>query len=139
MTYIPNQAISKVPKILNLIIKQTRGSAGFSITEQFKSLDLNSYSMSSNGQQVTLNLKKDQEYLIETYSNQKTKIIDVTSNDPDLIIKKNFNDKYRGYASFYLEKDTTINIIRNTYSYNINVGSTTQTISLVDIIVYGVK
>lgn len=138
MTYIPNQALSKIPKILNIIIRQSK-SIGFTMIEQFKSLDLNSYSMSTNGQQVTLNLKKDQEYLIETYSNQKTKIIDVTSNDPDLIIKKNFNDRYRGYASFYLEKDTTVTIVRNNFSHNMNVGSVNQTISLVDIIVYGVK
>ena len=138
MTYIPNQGLSKVPKILNVSIKQRKPNT-FVITEQFKSLDLNSYSMSANGQQIVLNLKKDQEYLIETYSNEKTKIIDVISNDPDLVIKKNFNDLYRGYATFYLEKDTTITILRNSYTYAINVGGTAQSIMLADIIVYGVK
>ena len=135
MTYIPNQGTGKDPKILNFSVIQTKPTT-ITINERYKSLDLNSYTVTANS--ITLNLKAGYEYLIETYSHQTNKITDATSNDANLIIKKNFADLYRGYATFYLEKDTIITLARVASSIPISFGVATQSIATNEIIVYGV-
>ncbi len=138
MTYLPNQALPKNPKILNLNLKQTKPNT-LTLTELTRTLDIDGTYVNGNATEITIALKGGYEYLIETYSHERTKITNITSTDDKLVIKSNFSDLYRGYATFYLDTDTSITLYRTSFYFVINLGSATQSITMNEIIIYGVQ
>lgn len=136
MTFIANTSSSKPLKLLQIRAYRIKPT-GY-IVEEFTtpSLDYNGVLINTAGTKITIKLKAGMEYYIETQSNINSRITDVTSNDPDLVIKKNFDNSYLGFAAFYLTSDTEIYLTQIPKSYNTAFAE--HTITSAVIYVYGV-